>query len=318
MQFFTDQPETMADFLPAGWAWEAGSAHSLSPDDAGLWAAFGGDATLWQCVCPDAAESLYPDRRVVLIDRAEQSQFDAALEALQSGVPCPDGLIVLALEGARFRGQRNRSWIAMRGNLHLTVQYHVGAPVGRVQPGLTMLPAVAAAEGIRAATDGRARPRIKWINDLLLDANKVAGVLTATHLKKQMVECAVFGLGVNVARAPAVEPTPFVPATGSLASHAVPVPRLLTEVVRALDTGMRLLRADGSDSLYRRYCDLSDVIGRTVRLWPEESVDGSESPPFAEGRVIALNPDLSLQLEGRDTPVRGGRLAYVCSRGPSA
>jgi BirA family biotin operon repressor/biotin-[acetyl-CoA-carboxylase] ligase len=247
---------------------------------------------------------------VVLIDDAEGSQFDAAMLALKQGVDLPDGLVCVALAGKRHRGQRARPWTALRGNLHLTAHYRIDAPAPHVETGLTLLPAIASASAIAEATNGRAPVGIKWVNDILIRDRKVSGVLTATHVQGERVERAIFGIGINVAVAPSIEPTPFVPAAGSLAEYDVSVPTVLTALIGQLDSLVAQLKEGGSTGLFPRYRARADFIGREVSIWPENCDDWRSARPLLSGRVIDLLPDLSLVIEGQPQPVRRGRMAY--------
>lgn len=311
MLYLTDNPATTASFLPRGAQWERLSAASLSDNDRNLWEVFGVGDELHVCEVPVPAAAAYPERRAVLIDHAVASQFDAAMTALGRGIALPDGLICIALEGAKHRGQRNRPWTALRGNLHLSAHYNVRANGPRVETALTTLPAVAAARAIRDVTHGRALPGIKWINDILLNGKKVSGVLTGTHVQGGDVECAVFGIGVNAGRAPPIEPTPFVPAAGSLERYGLSLSLVFEAVVGELDAGMDLLRTDGSARLLARYREMADFIGRSVCIWPEDCDDWRTATPLLQGQVRALHSDLSLDIDGHEEPVRKGRMAYL-------
>lgn len=310
MIYITDKPETTAFFLPKGAQWMPTPASHLGLRDTEYWRWFGTHGkSAWRCELPGNADTPeWPERRILLIDRASSSQFDQALEALNAGIDLPDGLILLALEGSRFRGQRGRSWTALRGNLHFTAHYRIDRPSLESGAGLTLAPVAATARAVEVATEGRARPSIKWVNDVFLNGAKIAGVLTATRMQGPTIQNAVFGIGVNVAQAPAIEPTPFVPRAGSLAPYGITLPCLFHHVARALDNAVFELRTQGSQTLFEAYLKRALFIGRNVRIWSEESGTGSTSRPLAEGRVLAMNRDLSLVIEGQPEPVRNGRM----------
>ncbi len=107
-------------------------ATDLSSTERGLWDLLGGHAGCWRCAM--APSALYPDRRVILIDHAPSSQFEVLQTALRADIALPDGLICLALTGTGFRGQRQRPWTALRGNLHLTAHYRLNLPAAPPKP----------------------------------------------------------------------------------------------------------------------------------------------------------------------------------------
>jgi BirA family transcriptional regulator, biotin operon repressor / biotin---[acetyl-CoA-carboxylase] ligase len=311
MLYLTDQPDSTAAFLPPGAAWQPAAAGPV-PEDAARWSRlFGTGGAFWHCAVDDLPDAVFPDRRVVLIDRAARSQFDAAWGHLQQGGDLPDGLVCLALEGTGFRGQRDRTWTVLRGNLHVTAHYEIDRPAAWLGAGLTMWPVVAAVQAVIDASEGRVVPDIKWINDVCLRGGKLGGVLTATRLRGERVERALVGIGINVARAPALSPTLFVPATACLEGCGVGLPGLLAALVSRLDRDGCALRTVGPEPLFRAYRDRSGFIGRAVRIWPAHSADGRDTAPLGSGRVLELLPDLSLRIEGCPDPVRDGRMAYA-------
>lgn len=311
-RWLTDRPEAMAAFLPAGTSWrplEPGCEKEAELER--LCKRFMPDRPVWR-----AESDRGPGDRVrILVDTASASQFDLALEALRDGGCLPDGLACLALTGSGFRGQRHRPWNALRGNLHLTVCYELGLPLREAQAFLTMLPAVAAVEVAAEMLPSTVQPSIKWVNDVLVDGRKIAGVLTATQVAGDRVERAVFGIGMNLRRAPDIEPSPFVPAAGCLADLSDgcgdELPRVFNRILDTIDELAGLLKQGRGPEIFARYEARAGFIGRDVRIWPEGTADWRVVDPIATGRVRSMLPDLSLVLDGVDAPVRSGRMALA-------
>jgi BirA family biotin operon repressor/biotin-[acetyl-CoA-carboxylase] ligase len=201
------------------------------------------------------------------------------------------------------------------GNLFLTVGIPVSRPAEAVAAGLMMLPAVCAMEAIRAGMTSAERLTVKWVNDILLDDRKVGGVLTATISRAGLVESAVLGIGVNVAGAPQIEPTPFVPEAGSLAGSGVSVTlgELTWRTLERLAERSRQLMEEGPEALLSAYRKASCVVGRWVRVWPASADSAAAADswprPIAAGVATAVEEDLSLRIAGRAEPVTSGRLA---------
>lgn len=312
MRWLTDSPESTQCFLPENMAWkqcDSNDGEALTS----ILAAFNPDKPAWIAESGNDG-SPFPNRSFVLIDEAAESQFDQALGQLNKQHELPDGLVCIALTGSGFRGQRKRPWQAVRGNLHLTAHYRLDVLARDNQAALTMLPAIASAEAIGELLGDSLLPEIKWVNDVLLDGKKVSGVLTATNVSGETIDRAVFGIGVNVAQAPEIMPTPFVPKAGSLTgvspdkTHALP--ELFTGIVKKLDELVLCLRENRQDELFRRYAGKVRFIGRDVRIWPEGTEDLKNSTPIAMGRVDQLNRDLSLTIDGVPEPIRSGRMAF--------
>lgn len=310
IRWLTDCPETTACFLPAGATWKFIPPGTWTAEDALLLDSFAPGRDGWQAWSP--AEQA---RTVVLIDDAADSQFDVVLEATKRGALWPEQLVALALTGQRFRGQHQRPWTALRGNLHLTAHYAVDLDATRDQAALTMTPALAVAETVRQVSGEKFTPVIKWINDVFVGGGKVSGGLTATSVRGGRVERVTFGIGMNIAQTPEVEPTPFVPAAGCLADHDPSMRDLLPEIFHALvhqlDRAIELIAGGQGADIFARYRSMSGCLGKPVRIWPEGTVDWRATAPLCEGEVLALHSDLSLDVAGYPQRIRGGRMALL-------
>jgi BirA family biotin operon repressor/biotin-[acetyl-CoA-carboxylase] ligase len=259
-------------------------------------------------------------RCLVVIGDAPASQFDTLHERLR-GDPRLGPVACLALEGRGFHGHRGRSWAVKAGNIHLSVGLPVNLAAGRTLPLLIMLPAVAVLDAVRAAGNGLVAPGVKWVNDILVEGQKIAGVLTTTQTRGNLVEAVTLGIGLNVASAPRVAPTPFVPRTAALhdftGDEKPPLFSVLRHLLAALGQRHRALLSGGGAELLREYRDASLVVGQRVRVWDESEGERGAGeawpPPQAAGRVLAIEADLSLRIEGRDRPVSSGRLALESS-----
>lgn len=309
MRLVTDVPTDAAPLLAPGGAWSPLAAGDLEPASAARWGDLAGSATGWWA---DVAGP--PERTLLVVGRAPASQFDRLNAWLAEGAAVPEGLACVALEGARFHGQRGRPWTALRGNLHLSVHLPLDLDAAAAQAGLTALPAVATARAIERATAGRVAPRLKWVNDVLVAERKVAGVLVATQLQGARVRHGVVGIGANVGRAPELPPGPRVVPATALAAHDPAFAELhgtsgwaalLRPLLEELEHGRALLQAGRGAELVDAYRERTAFLGRVATIWP---VDDADAPPIARGRVLDLLPDLSLLLEGRAHPVRAGRM----------
>ena len=277
----------------------------LPATDRRAWAAVGGADDVWI-----REESSAFWRRLYVIGSVEHSQFDALRDLGREGW-VPDGpLACVAHGGTGFHGHRGRPWVARPGNLHLCVAAAPRIPVEHIGTGMTVLPAIAVVDAIRAVSPGT-DPGIKWVNDILIDGAKVAGVLTATQVTEGRFDLAVLGIGINAANTPDVPPTPFVPSVTSLGREH---DEMLAAILRSLaDRSMDLIR-NGPGSIIDDYRAASVIVGSSVRIYPEgidEDTPVAEWPaPLAAGVVTAIERDLTLRVRGHDEPVSRGRLAF--------
>jgi biotin-(acetyl-CoA carboxylase) ligase len=250
---------------------------------------------------------------VLVRSEASASQYLAMQQHLAAGGALPDGVAVVALRGQRFVGQRGRSWQALEGNLHLSLHQRLDLSASEAQVPLALLPAVATARAIERASHGALVPRTKWVNDLLMDGRKVAGVLSATSVHGGRVGSALYGIGVNVAQAPALVSAARVPRPGALAHHhpAFESPdawaALLGIVLQELEAARNALLEGRGATLLDDYRARAAFVGKRVTIWPVDD-DSDAAQPLARGVVVRLNDDLSLTLAGVPEPLRHGRM----------
>lgn len=250
--------------------------------------------------------------------KADASQYDALMAVARRPAALPGPIAAIALAGCNFHGNRGRPWSAPRGNLHLSCCLPVDLDLARSAAALPATAAVAVCDALaQCAPD--LEPRLKWVNDVLLAGAKVAGVLAAAQTRGSRVLALTFGIGVNVAVAPEVAPTVFVPRVTCLHAHAagrqVTVGGLTLALLAALGARVVQLAREGPDPVIAAYRQSCGDIGRRVGVWAEGLPDAADlaqlPPPLATGRVLALAGDLALVVDGAPEPLRNGRLAYL-------
>ncbi|MFH1841678.1 MAG: hypothetical protein ABIF77_00585 [bacterium] len=316
MRILTDCPRRTVRILGDDPDWREVAVGSLVASERELWLALGHGRSVW--VGTSSLNDCGDWPRFICVAVAADSQFDVLRQLGASSDGQTESVACLALTGQRFHGHRQRPWVAAAGNLHLSVALFPRQNAARIGLALTMLPAVALIDAVTAASDGALRPGIKWVNDILLGDSKVAGVLTATQAQGGRLELAILGIGCNLAQAPPVPPTPFVPRVSCL--HETPggetcqLGKLNRAVLAALDQRYHSLLRDGPEVLFAAYREASVVVGRRVRIF-DEGVELRGGPadwpaPLASGKVLAIEPDLSLRIDSTTAPISRGRLVF--------
>jgi BirA family biotin operon repressor/biotin-[acetyl-CoA-carboxylase] ligase len=122
------------------------------------------------------------------------STNDIALEQARQGVA--NGALVLAEEQTAGRGRAGRVWHS-KAKHALTFSLVLRPPAEQTQEisGLAGLGALAV---VKALEKWSVRATIKWPNDVLIDRQKVAGILVETSWIGESLEYAVLGIGINV------------------------------------------------------------------------------------------------------------------------
>lgn len=266
-------------------------------------------ADIFSTVLPSAAW-----RCLMLARHASRSQYDRMIGLVRSGSRVPDRTLCLAGAGDGFHGFKGRAWSASPGNIHLTVHLAPRRPIDQFQVAFTVLAAVSIVDALDGIPSLRDRASIKWVNDVLVDDAKVAGVLAYTLAQGSTVSSAVLGIGLNVETAPEVPRTGFVPAVGSLRQLAPGAPdvslgEVFPRLTEALDSNYRVLLDRGYAPLFERYRDRSCVQGTRVAICSDRS--HGEPEVLRQGRVTSLGPGLELYLDDGPEPVTGGRLMFL-------
>ena len=111
----------------------------------------------------------------------------------QSGMN--DWDVVVADYQTEGKGQRGRMWESQVGmNLTCSVvmkpQLHASK--------YFILSAITSLALVDALAEYNLKANVKWPNDILIDGNKVAGILIETLVKGNDIESAVIGIGMNV------------------------------------------------------------------------------------------------------------------------
>lgn len=262
----------------------------------------------------DLLSAPMPDQRwqyLFLSEFTSRSQYDQMIELARSQNKLPDRILCLAGSGSGLHGYKGRGWSAAAGNIHLTVHLTPKRPIERFETAFTILAALSVVDALDGVPGLEGRAQIKWVNDILIDGAKVAGILAYTQTRERTVSCAVLGIGLNVETAPAVEPTPFSPAVGSVHDFApdslsATQGNVLDSLLNALARNYQLLLEEGYTPLLERYRQRAGLIGRKIAVCSEDS--DTDPSVIAEGRVVAMGDGLELYLENREEPVTKGRL----------
>jgi BirA family biotin operon repressor/biotin-[acetyl-CoA-carboxylase] ligase len=133
---------------------------------------------------------------------------------------------------------------------------------------------VAVAAAIACERVASVSPGIKWPNDLVVGAGKLAGMLSQAGGRSGRVEYVVVGIGINVGWAP--------PEAIRLPDGVDPG-ALLTAMLEALDE-----LGDAHDDEYRRR--LTTLGGRVRVERHEDTVIGTAVDVLADGRLL-VRPD---------------------------
>ena len=206
------------------------------------------------------------------------STNDRARELALSGA---DRVAVLADQQTGARGRLDREYASPAGGIWLSLVRRPDLPPARV-PIYTLAAAVAAAEALRGTG---VDAEIKWPNDVLVDGEKLVGILTEMEGEADRVEWIVVGIGINanVDRA-------AVPGTATTIRERV------GDVDRAALTRDLLERFEAltatPESVLPAWRAASSTLGRRVRVeTPGGEVEGEAVDVEFPGTLVVATGD---------------------------
>jgi BirA family biotin operon repressor/biotin-[acetyl-CoA-carboxylase] ligase len=198
-----------------------------------------------------------------------------------------DMSLVIADEQTAGRGRLDRKWFTPPGTaLAFSLILH---PTAEEKPYLSRMVGLAALAVVDTLSTRGLIAQIKWPNDILLNGQKVAGILIESVWSGEEVDCLVIGIGMNILEGsvPSTELLHF-PATSLEESLGPAVER--EKVLHAILAEIIALRPHiGSDSFIASWEKALAFRGEQVQV-----DEGSGNP--ITGKLLGLESDGSLRL----------------------
>lgn len=218
------------------------------------------------------------------------------LQRLAAGERLHEGYWLVADRQTGGRGRQGREWFDGTGNF-------MGSTVAMTRAGdppaqtLALVAGLALHEAVGWHLPGKADLQLKWPNDLLAGAAKIAGILLEAQ-----ANAIVIGIGVNLVFAPDVpgRQTAALSAIGTAPDRNV----FAEDLARSFATELERWRTAGLAPVLRRWSALAHSVG--TRLMVDEPGEAR-----IEGEFAGLSPDGSLQLRLADGALRTIHAAEV-------
>ncbi len=249
--------------------------------------------------------------RVVCLDTVDSTNTHLRLLA-QNGAP--EGQIVVSNCQTGGRGRLGRPFLSPPDvGVYMSVLLRPeGSPAETAN--ITAWTAEAVCGAVEAACG--IRPGIKWVNDLILDRRKTAGILTEMSVESESgsVQYVVIGVGVNVNQQEADFPPELRNIAGSLrmaSGGEVSRADLAAEMVRSFDALIMDFpnEREGCLAVYRRDC-LTPGNRVLIRRGDTEREAFAEGIGDDFGLVVRYDDGVTETLSSGEVSVRG-LLGYV-------
>ncbi len=168
---------------------------------------------------------------------------------------------IIAERQTAGRGRRGRAWVAPPGNLSATLLLSPGKPAAEIAQ-LSFVAALAAADMVAGCG---AQAKVKWPNDVLVDGQKIAGILLESSSSGGADPAwLAIGIGVNLKAYP---PDTEFPAT-SLLNLGLPAPKpkdALARLAAAFAKWYDIWQADGFAPIRDAWLARAAGLGMRIR-----------------------------------------------------
>ncbi|HEX2065592.1 MAG TPA: biotin--[acetyl-CoA-carboxylase] ligase [Candidatus Thermoplasmatota archaeon] len=227
------------------------------------------------------------------------STMDVARQRARAGAP--DRWAIVAEEMSAGRGTHGRSWHAPKGGLYLSFILR-GLPDVRL---VSLALGNAVADTLEVAG---VEPRLKWVNDVLVEGRKIAGILVEGESTGSQVDFLVAGIGINANGHAAGFPPPLdrhaTTLEDALGCDAC-LPDLETLLLQAIDRWLGKLRDGEARQVVEAFRARDALKGRTVRVaWGDGALEGTATGIDGQGRLLVSTG------EG-ETPLQAGTVTLL-------
>ena len=129
-----------------------------------------------------------------------KSTNDVAIKKIKSGIK--SGIVLTEIQ-TKGRGQYGKKWISLKGNLLMSIFFEINASTSIKN--ITFKNCEIIRRSIQAFTKNKIK--IKPPNDLLINKEKICGILQETFFKNKK-KFIVVGIGLNLAKSPKIKKYP--------------------------------------------------------------------------------------------------------------
>jgi BirA family biotin operon repressor/biotin-[acetyl-CoA-carboxylase] ligase len=217
------------------------------------------------------------------------STNDEALRRLEKEdlpIPC----LIAARAQTQGRGRhRGRLWLGEEGNLFATCVTKM--PEGMLMTHLSLFVACAVYRSVRSFIDSSVSLTVKWPNDVLLNDQKVAGILIETGPH----DTVLIGIGVNIASAPVLSLPHQATCLKAFISH-VTIEQYTSALMHALEALFKAWKNQGFSVILMEWQRCAQGLGQRISFRIGQG--------GVQGIFERLNPDGHLVLRLPNEEVR--------------
>ena len=222
-------------------------------------------------------------KRVIVLESVDSTNNYLKKLALEKA---KDGQIVVANEQTKGRGRMGRDFICSKGKgIYLSYLIRPNITLANII-GITAWASVAVCNAIEKVYG--IYPKIKWVNDILLNDKKISGILTEAVVEDNDMKYMIIGIGINVNEESFPDEIKNIASSLYLETNKK-INRiiLIDELIKQLDIMNKKWPND--EEYYNKYINNSIVLNNEIRV-----IKGNHE---IEAKVISIDKDFALVLE---------------------
>ncbi len=201
------------------------------------------------------------------------------------------GLAVTAESQTAGKGRLGRPWNSLPG-AGIWCSVVLAPPIALTEASrFSFIAAVAIAYGIKQYTN--LEVQIKWPNDLLIQGQKICGILVEMAAEAEQVDYFILGFGLNVNQRQDDFPEELQKkATSLYAQSGTKIDRmaLLSQILRSIEKHLDLYQKEGFAPIRQKWLDSACFLGEKVVIRQQERI-------IEEGILRGIDDDGALLLE---------------------
>ncbi|KXA88633.1 hypothetical protein AKJ39_02370 [candidate division MSBL1 archaeon SCGC-AAA259J03] len=171
-----------------------------------------------------------------------------------------EGLIILAERQTEGKGRLGRNWKSPKGGIWMSVLLKPNIPPVET-PLLTMISSTSVFESLQEiGIEGS----IKWPNDVLVDGEKICGILTEMDAEMGALNYVIIGIGLNVNFDKNELPDTGATTVQSILEEKVDRKALTGSIITNLDKWYRKLKKNSKEEILDSWRANSHNLGRKV------------------------------------------------------
>ena len=210
------------------------------------------------------------------------STNDAAHDLAMAGEK--EGAIVIAESQTAGRGRMGRKWASPKSKgAYFSVILRPDILPKEV-PCITLFSALSVAKTIREMLNLAAF--IKWPNDVLIDSQKICGVLTEMNAETDRINFVIIGIGININTKKEELPrgaTSIMEASGKELSRV----EVVRSIFKNLDKYYKLFNSGHISGIIKEYKEFSNFLGTRVQVtYHDTKIEGYAADVDEDGALI--------------------------------